>query len=67
MLNTSLPNPALSSNLLATILADESYHPSEPVSLKETGLPVSLIESLLIKRLAAVSYTHLTLPTILLV
>lgn len=57
MLNTSLPNPALSSNLLATILADESYHPSEPVSLQETGLPVSLIESLLIKRLAVVGVT----------
>lgn len=44
----------LSSSLLATIMADESYRPSEPTSLKETGLPVSLIESLLIKRLAVV-------------
>ena len=57
MLNTSLPNPTLGSNLLATIMADESYHPSEPVSLKETGLPISLIESLLIKRLAVVGMT----------
>ncbi len=44
----------LGSSLLATIMADESYRPSEPTSLKETGLPVSLIESLLIKRLAVV-------------
>ena len=47
-------NSTLSSNLLATILADESYRPSEPTSLQETGLPVSLIESLVIKRLAVV-------------
>ncbi len=47
----------LSSSLLATIMADESYRPSEPSSLKETGLPVSLIESLLIKRLAVVGTT----------
>ena len=47
----------LGSGLLATIMADESYRPSEPNSLKETGLPVSLIESLLIKRLAVVGTT----------
>ena len=50
-------NPApssLSSSLLATIMADESFRPSEPVSLQETGVPVSLIESLIIKRLAVV-------------
>ncbi len=47
----------LGSSLLATIMADESYRPSEPASLKETGLPVSLIESLLIKRLAVVGTT----------
>lgn len=52
MLETS--NSSLGSSLLATILADESYRPSEPTSLQETGLPVSLIESLLIKRLAVV-------------
>ena len=57
MLNTTAPNPAIGSSLLATILADESYHPSEPVTLKDTGLPLSLIESLLIKRLAVVGVT----------
>ena len=57
MLNTTAPNPSIGSSLLATILADESYHPSEPASLKETGLPLSLIESLLIKRLAVVGVT----------
>jgi predicted ATPase with chaperone activity len=51
---TSPPNPSLGSSLLATILADESYHPTEPASLKETGLPLSLVESLLIKRMAVV-------------
>ena len=43
-----------SSDLLATIMADESFRPSEPISIEDTGLPVSLIESLLIKRLAVV-------------
>ena len=42
--------PSLGSGLLATILADESFRPSEPNSLPETSLPNSLIESLLIKR-----------------
>lgn len=46
-----------SSGLLATILADESFRPSEPVSLQETGLPVSLVESLVIKRLGVVGVT----------
>ena len=44
----------LGNSLLATILADESFRPSEPSNLAETGLPVSLIESLLLKRLAVV-------------
>jgi predicted ATPase with chaperone activity len=44
----------LSSGLLATIMADESFRPSEPNSLQETGIPSSLIENLLIKRLAVV-------------
>jgi len=47
----------LSSGLLATIMADESFRPSEPGSLKEAGLPVSLVESLIIKRLAVVGMT----------
>ena len=41
-------------SLLATIMADESFRPSEPSTLSETGLPVSLVESLIIKRLAIV-------------
>lgn len=45
---------SLSSGLLATIMADESFRPSEPTSIQETGLPLSMIESLLIKRLAVV-------------
>ena len=39
---------------MATIMADESFRPSEPASLQEAGLPVSLVESLIIKRLAVV-------------
>ena len=47
--------PQLSgSSLLATILADESYRPAEPLKMSDSGLPVSLVESLLIKRLATV-------------
>lgn len=53
MLETNSPT-SNGNSLLAAILADESYRPSEPTSLQETGLPVSLIESLLIKRLAVV-------------
>ena len=45
------------SSLLATIMADETFRPSEPNSLAETGLPVSLVESLTIKRLAIVGMT----------
>ena len=53
-MSTQTTNSSLGSSLLATIMADESFRPSEPGSLAETGLPVSLIESLLIKRLAVV-------------
>lgn len=37
--------------LLATILADESFRPKEPGRLEETGLPSSLVESLICKHL----------------
>ena len=40
--------------LLATIMADENFHPAEPTSLEDTGLPISLIESLILKRLGIV-------------
>ncbi|MEM7456212.1 MAG: AAA family ATPase [Planctomycetota bacterium] len=49
-----ISNQSLSSSLLATIMADESFRPSEPGTLTETGLPISMIESLILKRLAAV-------------
>lgn len=39
--------------VLQTILADEAFTPSEPASIEETGLPTSLIESLVLKRLAS--------------
>jgi predicted ATPase with chaperone activity len=47
-------NVSLGASLLAAILSDETYRPSEPTSLGDTGLPVSLIESLVMKRLAVV-------------
>jgi predicted ATPase with chaperone activity len=53
--NTQTASPI--SSLLATIMADESFRPSEPSTLSETGLPVSLIEALIIKRLAIVGLT----------
>ncbi len=49
--------PSFSSSLLATIMADESFRPSEPATLHETGIPNNLVESLIIKRLAAVGAT----------
>lgn len=42
------------SNLLAAILSDEVFRPAEPTSLADMGLPASLVESLLVKRLAVV-------------
>ncbi len=42
------------SDILATIMADESFRPTEPKTIAETGLPGSLIESLLLKRLSVV-------------
>ncbi len=47
-------NVSLGASLLAAILSDETYRPSEPTSLGDTGLPVSLIEGLVMKRLAVV-------------
>ncbi len=40
--------------LLATILSEESYRPAEPENLRDAGLSVSLVESLLLKRLSMV-------------
>ena len=48
---------SLSSKILAAIMTDDAFHPSEPPSLSETGLPVSLIEALLVKRLSIVGHT----------
>ncbi|MCA9178455.1 MAG: AAA family ATPase, partial [Planctomycetales bacterium] len=40
--------------LLETLLADESYRPSEPRSLAETGLSQAMLEQLILKYLLAV-------------
>ena len=41
-------------NVLAAILSQENFWPTEPRSLAETGLPVSFVESLILKRLSVV-------------
>ena len=51
---TSGNSAETSSSLLATILSDESFRPTEPTTLSETGLPIALVESLILKRLAIV-------------
>lgn len=45
---------SLGASLLAAIMSDETFRPAEPVTLSETGLPSSLIESLVLKRLVVV-------------
>jgi len=55
-MSTTSP-PSFASSLLATIMADESFRPSEPATLQETGIPISMVESLMIKRLAVVGLT----------
>jgi hypothetical protein len=44
----------LGGGLLAAVLADETFYPAPSASLEETGLPVSLVESLIIKYLSVV-------------
>lgn len=58
-----------SESILASILSDESFWPTEPRTLEDTGLPVSVIESLACKRLGVVGNSsgrqlasHLCLP-----
>lgn len=55
--------------LLAAILSDEAFRPASPRSLEDTGVPTSLLESLVIKHLAIVGANsgrgiakHLCLP-----
>ena len=46
--------PERQQGLLAAILSDESYMPTEPDSVESTGLPISLVEALICKRLSVV-------------
>jgi predicted ATPase with chaperone activity len=66
---TTLAAQDTSENLLATLLADEAFHPSEPQSLEEAGLPGSLVEALVCKYLTVAGVStgrgiskHLCLP-----
>ena len=43
--------PRRGEELLAAILSEESFRPFEPNNLHDTGLPESMVESLLVKRL----------------
>jgi predicted ATPase with chaperone activity len=61
--------PVMGSGLLASLLAGESFHPAEPRTLEETGLPASMVESLICKYLSLVGTvsgrnisSHLCLP-----
>jgi len=51
---TATATRELSGSLLAAILSDDAFHPVPPASLEETGLPVSLVESLVVKYLGVV-------------
>jgi predicted ATPase with chaperone activity len=46
-----------SAGLLGALLSDENFRPAEPRSLEETGLPASMVESLVIKYLSVVGST----------
>lgn len=45
---------SIHAGLLQTILAEESFRPAEPNAIAETGLPLSLVEGLILKRLSLV-------------
>jgi predicted ATPase with chaperone activity len=47
--------PANDLGLVSALLTQESYRPAEPRNLEETGLPESLLDSLILKHLATVS------------
>ncbi len=43
---------SIENDLLASLLSDECFWPADPKNVRETGLPISMIESLIIKCLA---------------
>jgi hypothetical protein len=60
---------SLQESLLARLLSDENFHPTEPKAIEETGLSPTLIEDLLLKYVLAVGSasgrdiaTHVCLP-----
>src|SRR5262245_39651472 len=66
---TTAVMPDTRDSLLASLLSEETFRPAEPNSLEETGLPASLIESLVCKHLAVAGVNsgrsiadHLCLP-----
>jgi predicted ATPase with chaperone activity len=50
-IDTQAPAPG---SLLAQVLSDESFSPTPPAKLEDTGLPLSLVESLVLKYMAIV-------------
>jgi hypothetical protein len=53
-MNTEATTGTVPDSWLATVLSDEVFRPAEPREIKDTGLPASLIETLLLKRLLLV-------------
>jgi len=49
---TTATEAAIDPSLLHSLLSEDSFHPVEPTTLKETGLTDSLVESLICKHLA---------------
>ncbi|MEQ1905383.1 MAG: AAA family ATPase [Pirellulaceae bacterium] len=45
---------SLGSSLLAAIMMDENFRPNEPLSLGDCGIPQSLVEGLVLKRLLVI-------------
>ena len=47
--SATMHSPAMGGSLLASILSEENFRPSEPRSIEETGLTASMIEGMIIK------------------
>lgn len=50
-MQTATVSSPLASSLLATIMMDDNFRPNDPISLADSGIPHTLIDSLILKRL----------------
>jgi hypothetical protein len=69
MVSIMTTDATLRDGLLAAIMSDESFRPTEPHTLGDTGLPLAMVEDLICKRLSLVGLCsgrklaeHLCLP-----